>query len=130
MAGGIVVEKRSDVTTVTPMMQQYLQIKEQNKDCLLFFRVGDFYEMFYDDAVTASKELELVLTGKDCGQTEPKIETATNHIFMLLIYKDRYNKDDKIGYSFIKLCRMTRKIFAKCSKDKPPIGTSGLSHYL
>ena len=55
---------------LSPMMRQYLEIKEQNKDCLLFFRVGDFYEMFYDDAVTASKELELVLTGKDCGQTE------------------------------------------------------------
>ena len=55
---------------LSPMMKQYLEIKEQNKDCLLFFRVGDFYEMFYDDAVTASKELELVLTGKDCGQTE------------------------------------------------------------
>lgn len=51
-------------------MRQYLEIKEQNKDCLLFFRVGDFYEMFYEDAVTASRELELVLTGKDCGQAE------------------------------------------------------------
>ena len=50
------------------MMEQYLEIKESNKDCLLFFRVGDFYEMFYDDAVTASRELELVLTGKDCGK--------------------------------------------------------------
>ena len=52
------------------MMEQYLEIKESNKDCLLFFRVGDFYEMFYDDAVTASRELELVLTGKDCGKKE------------------------------------------------------------
>lgn len=55
---------------LSPMMRQYLEIKEQNKDCLLFFRVGDFYEMFYDDAVTVSRELELVLTGKDCGQEE------------------------------------------------------------
>lgn len=53
--------------TLSPMMQQYFQIKEQYKDTLVFFRVGDFYEMFYDDALTASKELELTLTGKDCG---------------------------------------------------------------
>ncbi len=49
------------------MMQQYLEIKEQYKDCILFFRLGDFYEMFYDDAEVASKELEITLTGKDCG---------------------------------------------------------------
>jgi len=49
------------------MMQQYLEIKEQCKDCILFFRLGDFYEMFFEDAETASKELELVLTGRDCG---------------------------------------------------------------
>ena len=52
------------------MMQQYFQIKEQNKDSILFFRLGDFYEMFYDDAKLASKELELTLTGRDCGQAE------------------------------------------------------------
>ncbi len=55
---------------LSPMMRQYLEIKEQNKDSLLFFRVGDFYEMFFEDAVTASRELELVLTGKDCGLEE------------------------------------------------------------
>ena len=55
---------------LSPMMRQYLEIKEKNKDSLLFFRVGDFYEMFFDDAVTASRELELVLTGKDCGLEE------------------------------------------------------------
>ncbi len=55
---------------MTPMMQQYLQIKEQNKDCILFFRLGDFYEMFFDDAKLVSKELELTLTGRDCGQKE------------------------------------------------------------
>lgn len=52
---------------MTPMMKQYLQIKEENKDAILMFRLGDFYEMFFDDAVTASKELELTLTGRDCG---------------------------------------------------------------
>lgn len=49
------------------MMQQYFQVKEKHEDCILFFRLGDFYEMFFSDAETASKELELVLTGRDCG---------------------------------------------------------------
>lgn len=52
---------------VTPMMQQYLKIKEKNEDCIIFFRLGDFYEMFFEDAKIAARELELVLTGKDCG---------------------------------------------------------------
>src|SRR5450830_1674487 len=55
---------------VTPMMQQYLDTKEQYKDCILFFRLGDFYEMFFSDAETASKELEITLTGRDCGLDE------------------------------------------------------------
>ena len=55
---------------LSPMMKQYVEIKSQNEDSILFFRVGDFYEMFYDDAKTASEELDLVLTGKDCGQDE------------------------------------------------------------
>lgn len=55
------------MTGVSPMMRQYLDIKEKNKDNILFFRIGDFYEMFYDDAKLASEELDLVLTGKDCG---------------------------------------------------------------
>ena len=55
---------------LSPMMQQYLDIKEKNKDTILFFRLGDFYEMFFDDAKLASRELELTLTGKDCGLEE------------------------------------------------------------
>ncbi len=55
---------------LAPMMQQYLNVKEKCKDCILFFRVGDFYEMFFEDAKTAALELELVLTGKDCGLSE------------------------------------------------------------
>lgn len=58
------------MATVTPMMQQYLNIKEQYKDCILFFRLGDFYEMFFSDAEIASKEMEITLTGKDCGLDE------------------------------------------------------------
>ncbi len=55
---------------MTPMMQQYFDIKNQYKDFILFYRLGDFYEMFYDDALTVSAELDLTLTGKDCGEAE------------------------------------------------------------
>ena len=55
---------------LTPMMRQYIEIKEKYQDCILFFRLGDFYEMFFEDAKIASKELELVLTGRDCGLEE------------------------------------------------------------
>ena len=55
---------------LSPMMKQYFEIKENNKDAILFFRLGDFYEMFFEDAKIASRELELTLTGKDCGQEE------------------------------------------------------------
>ena len=55
---------------LTPMMQKYMETKEQYKDCILFYRLGDFYEMFFDDALTASKELEITLTGKSCGLEE------------------------------------------------------------
>ena len=60
----------TDMADLSPMMKQYFAIKEKNPDTLLFFRLGDFYEMFYDDAKIASKELELTLTGRDCGQEE------------------------------------------------------------
>ena len=55
---------------MTPMMEQYFEIKNQYKDYLLFYRLGDFYEMFFDDAILASRELELTLTGRDCGEAE------------------------------------------------------------
>ena len=55
---------------MTPMMEQYFEVKNQYKDYLLFYRLGDFYEMFFDDAVVASRELELTLTGRDCGEAE------------------------------------------------------------
>ena len=59
-----------DINDVSPMMQNYLETKKQYSDCLLFYRIGDFYEMFFDDAVLVSKELELTLTGKACGMDE------------------------------------------------------------
>ncbi len=55
---------------LTPMMQQYMRTKEEYKDCILFYRLGDFYEMFFDDAKVVSRELELTLTGKNCGLEE------------------------------------------------------------
>lgn len=59
-----------DRSKISPMMQQYLEIKDKYKDCVLFFRLGDFYEMFFDDAIVVSKTLELTLTGRDCGLEE------------------------------------------------------------
>ena len=55
---------------LSPMMQHYMKTKEEYKDCILFYRLGDFYEMFFDDALTVTKELEITLTGKDCGLEE------------------------------------------------------------
>ena len=54
----------------SPMMQHYLATKKQYNDCILFYRLGDFYEMFYDDSITVSKEIELTLSGKDCAHEE------------------------------------------------------------
>ena len=55
---------------MTPMMQQYFEIKNQYPDYILMYRLGDFYEMFYEDAQTASAELDLTLTGRDCGEED------------------------------------------------------------
>ena len=56
-----------DTSKLSPMMKRYMEIKAQYPDCLLFFRLGDFYEMFFEDAEKASRILDLVLTGRDCG---------------------------------------------------------------
>ncbi len=63
---GIEIDRKK----LSPMMQQYFEVKDKYKDCILFFRLGDFYEMFFDDAVVVSKALELTLTGRDCGLEE------------------------------------------------------------
>ena len=55
---------------LTPMMQKYMETKQEYPDCILFYRLGDFYEMFFEDAEIASKELEITLTGKSCGLEE------------------------------------------------------------
>lgn len=59
-----------DRTKISPMMRQYFEVKDKYEDCILFFRLGDFYEMFFDDAIVVSKALELTLTGRDCGLEE------------------------------------------------------------
>ena len=63
-----VVERRSDLTKTTPMMEQYLSVKAEYEGYILMYRLGDFYECFYEDAVIASRELELTLTSRDCGE--------------------------------------------------------------
>lgn len=55
---------------MTPMMEQYFEVKDKYKDYILFYRLGDFYEMFFEDAQVASRELELTLTGRDCGEEQ------------------------------------------------------------
>ena len=66
------IMKRSEVdrNKLSPMMQQYMEIKDNYEDSIIFFRLGDFYEMFFEDAKTVSRELELTLTGKQCGLEE------------------------------------------------------------
>ena len=63
-------ETKIDISRLSPMMKIYMETKQQYSDCILFYRLGDFYEMFFDDALIASKELEITLTGKDCGLDE------------------------------------------------------------
>lgn len=65
-----VIRSSEDLTNITPMMEQYLKTKEKFSDCILFFRLGDFYEMFFEDALIASKDLEITLTGRNCGLNE------------------------------------------------------------
>ena len=74
------------MAALTPMMQQYMAIKEQYKDCILFYRLGDFYEMFYDDALTASRELEITLTGKNCGQEERAPMCGRNFMMKSIVF--------------------------------------------
>ncbi len=73
---------------MTPMIEQYLEIKEQYKGHILFFRLGDFYEMFFDDAKIASKELDLVLTGRDCGEEKKRPCVASLFTAVTRILRD------------------------------------------
>ena len=77
---------------LTPMMKQYMEIKAQYKDCILFYRLGDFYEMFFEDALTASKELEITLTGKDCGQEERGTDVRRAVSFCRWLFEQTYQQ--------------------------------------
>ena len=81
----------------TPMMQKYLETKEQYKDCILFYRLGDFYEMFFDDANLVARELEITLTGKDCGQEERAPMAGVPHHAAEMYIAKLVNKGYKVA---------------------------------
>ena len=81
----------------SPMMQRYLETKEQYKDCILFYRLGDFYEMFFDDAILVAKELEITLTGKDCGQEERASMAGVPHHSAEMYISKLVNKGYKVA---------------------------------
>ncbi len=82
---------------LSPMMQNYMQTKEKYKDCLLFYRLGDFYEMFFDDAITASRELEITLTGRACGLDERAPMCGVPHHAVDLYVSRLINKGYKVA---------------------------------
>ena len=82
---------------LSPMMQEYMKTKEQYKDCILFYRLGDFYEMFFDDAILVSKELELTLTGKDCGLEERAPMCGVPHHAVDVYLNKLVNKGYKVA---------------------------------
>ena len=96
------------VKKLSPMMTQYLATKEQYKDCILFYRLGDFYEMFNEDAIIASKELDITLTGKDCGVEERAPMCGVPHH----AYEGYVQKLIEKGYK-VAICEQTDKIVDK-----------------
>ena len=104
-------ELKKEIEKASPMIQQYLQIKEEHKDCVLFFRLGDFYELFFDDAIEISQVLDLTLTGKDCNMKERApmcgvpYHAAEGYIAKLI----------SLGYK-VAICEQTGEI-TKGSKD-------------
>ena len=81
----------------SPMMQKYLETKEEYKDCILFYRLGDFYEMFFEDAILVARELELTLTGKDCGQEEKAPMAGVPHHAAEMYISKLVNKGYKVA---------------------------------
>ncbi len=84
-------------TQYSPMMQKYLETKEEYKDCILFYRLGDFYEMFFDDAILVARELEITLTGKDCGQAERAPMAGVPHHAAEMYIAKLVNKGYKVA---------------------------------
>ncbi len=94
-----------DIKKLSPMMRQYVEIKNDHKNYLLFFRLGDFYELFFDDAILASKELEITLTGKECGLAERAPMCGIPYHSVDMYIKKLINKGFKIA-----ICEQTDKI--------------------
>ncbi len=89
--------KEVDLNKLSPMMRQYMDIKEKYEDSIIFFRLGDFYEMFFEDAITASHELELTLTGKNCGLDERVPMCGVPHHAYLAYLEKLVNKGYKVA---------------------------------
>ena len=89
--------KDVDLNKITPMMKQYLEIKEKNEDIIIFFRLGDFYEMFFEDAILVSHELELTLTGKNAGLDEKIPMCGIPHHAANVYIEKLVDKGYKIG---------------------------------
>src|SRR5574344_1199289 len=86
-----------DMNKISPMMKQYIDIKLNNKDIILFFRLGDFYEMFFEDAINVSKELELTLTGKSAGLKEKIPMCGVPHHAANIYIQKLIEKGYKVG---------------------------------
>src|SRR5574344_1202690 len=89
--------KEVDLNKLSPMMRQYMDIKEKYEDSIIFFRLGDFYEMFFEDAITASHELELTLTGKNCGLDERVPMCGVPHHAYLTYLEKLVNNGHKVA---------------------------------
>ena len=87
--------KDIDFSKLSPMMKQYFEVKNKYKNHILFYRLGDFYEMFFDDAIIASRELELTLTGRDCGLEERAPMCGVPHhacaVYLKKLIENGYN---------------------------------------
>ena len=103
-------EEIKNLNNLSPMMKQYVEIKKKYKKHLLFFRLGDFYELFFDDAVVASKELEIALTGKECGLTQRAPMCGVPHKSSGIYIKKLIDKGFKVA-----ICEQVEKL-SKTSK--------------
>ena len=95
--GGFMKIDNVDLDKLSPMMRQYVEIKNENKDVIILFRLGDFYEMFFDDAVTVSRELELTLTGKSAGLDERVPMCGVPHHSVNIYIEKLIEKGYKVG---------------------------------
>lgn len=95
--GGIMKLDEIDINKLSPMMRQYVEIKKQNKDVIIMFRLGDFYEMFFEDAITVSHELELTLTGKNAGLDERVPMCGVPHHAVNIYIEKLIEKGYKVG---------------------------------